>query len=465
MPSGNSAKLQRDFELLHDELRRCSLTYPPLFHERFTAWNVDDRVRLSDDQWQRFTGQYSAPPDDALSKWWCWNGPWPITNDEDVMGRFFGSSDGFSEFLTLANACGTLLLEADPDQIEGSGGYDTWLYHLHHTALLYPSMLLEVEESIWDQALDDTRRFEDIVGDWDESEDIRIPKHPVVHSLKHPVFTSSMTLIRALLDRDSVRTWEDPIDELPQISIKYQEEIPMISAEAPPSENIDNEWVLRGGAYEVRFGSGRNQGIVLVDSKHVGCKHIVRLIENEGRGVHVMQFDIGQKKSARRNPASTITQDELFGSVSTDENESVFDTLSGSSEADCSDDPALQSMRERIGNINREMVELRKTDQSVSKLAKEKERIEKQMKTDFDNFGRPRKLGISQREKARKAVSDALSKQYERLRDKLRCDLPDLANHLEDSIRWDGKTGSFAYHPARPMTWKTQTGTYTARRP
>ena len=141
--------VRHDLEVLAEEFQRCSLTYPPLYHERFMAWQDGGHEKLTDEQWALFTVANPEPPDEAGMDWWCWNGPWPVSDVEEMMGRFVGHEDGLQEFLTLAdNAC-TLVKELDEKEARGSGGYDGWLYLLHSMALLFPSLMLESEVSTW----------------------------------------------------------------------------------------------------------------------------------------------------------------------------------------------------------------------------------------------------------------------------------------------------------------------------
>jgi hypothetical protein len=131
--------VRHDLELLAAEFDRCARTYKPLFHERFAAWSERGQEPLTDKQWLTFTLRNPEPISLRGSGWWCWHGPWPITSDEELIGRFTGHREGLDEFLDLSNTASTLIREFAPEEIQGEGGYDDWLHLMHRTALLYPS--------------------------------------------------------------------------------------------------------------------------------------------------------------------------------------------------------------------------------------------------------------------------------------------------------------------------------------
>jgi hypothetical protein len=194
---------------------RCARTYKPLFHERLAAWSERGQELLTDKQWLTFTLWNPEPISLRGFGWWRWDGPWPITNDEELMGRFTGHREGLDEFLDLSNTASTLIREFASEEIQGEGRYDDWLHLMHRTALLYPSMLLEVEQAIWTQEEDDNRTWEAQVADWQLVDGVALPRHPVVHRLKYNVFSSSCALLRMILNPESIRTWEDPVEGFP----------------------------------------------------------------------------------------------------------------------------------------------------------------------------------------------------------------------------------------------------------
>jgi len=215
MDLASTTSVRHDLELLATEFDRCAKTYPPLFHERFSAWSHQGDELLTEEQWRTFTLLHPEPSPHLLHGWWGWNGPWAISEDEELMGRFTGSIDGLDEFLELSNTASTLISEIVPAEIQGAGGYDGWLHLLHRTALLYPSMLLGVETSLWDREPGEIRSWEAIVSDWQETGGVLLPKHPVVHRLKHPVFTSSTAFLRSILRPERTRTWQEGIEGFP----------------------------------------------------------------------------------------------------------------------------------------------------------------------------------------------------------------------------------------------------------
>jgi hypothetical protein len=290
--------VRHDLELLAAEFDRCARTYKPLFHERFNAWSERGDELLTEKQWLTFTLSNPEPISLLGFGWWCWNGPWAISEDEELMGRFTGYREGLDEFLDLSNTASALIAEFAPEVIQGEGGYESWLHLTHRTALLYPSMLLEVEQTVWNRGEDDNSTWEAMVADWHLRNGIAIPRHPVVHRLKYNVFASSSALLRTILNPESIRTWEDQIEGFPANVVWHLDgevSAGFSSTEIPPSDASlpsPNLWRRRGDIYEVRFESGPDTEPIPVDARHLGGDHINRLIEHAGK--------------AFRHPASTV---------------------------------------------------------------------------------------------------------------------------------------------------------------
>jgi len=456
-----------DLELLQAEYDRCARTHPPLFHERVVAWSDRGHELLTAEQWQAFSVLHPEPPPHVRSGWWRWDGPWAISEDEELMGRFTGSPDGLWEFLDLSNTAATLLSEVAPADVAGAGGYDAWLHLLHRTALLYPSMLLEVGTTTWGVGPEQDQAGVPLLYGWRSTGSVRLPTHLLVHRLKYNVFTSSAALLRAILRPERTRTWQDGIEGFPANIVRDGapgtcERISSTEGMAFPSSG-PNLWWRKGGFFEVRFWAGT--GPVLIPSRHLGCDHLTRLIESEGRGVHVLQFRTARRASGNRPLASTVMEDDATGTVgSHDTGDPVFPFHFGSPQHEVTlDEEAVAQVRTAIEEARRRVEAAKQTGDRAAEVGAERElrALERHLDRDFDDHGRPRRLGTTQEEKARKAVWCALNEQYTRLR---AVGLSELADHFVDSVKWISEARCFAYRPAVPTTWLTEKGSFVGKR-
>lgn len=456
--------VRHDLERLEMEFDRCARTYPPLFHERVSAWSENGYELLTESQWRTFTLINPEPMPLLRFGWWCWNGPWTISEDEELMGRFTGYREGLDEFLDLSNTTSTLIAEFVPEVIQGVGGYDSWLHLIHRMALLYPSMLLEVEQDFWNLGANDTRTWEARTADWHVVDGVGIPRHPVVHRLKFNVFTSSSALLRMILNPESVRTWEDPVEGFPVNIVwdhdaEVQEDLSstekLTSEASPPAPNL---WRRKGDIYEVWFESGPGMEPIPV-ARHLGCDHINRLIEHAGKGVHVFQFLSSSKDRSIHPVASTILEDEM-DELSDEEERKGYQF--GTPGDETLDDEALASLKASIEEARHreEVARLAGDDERAEEESTTRRKLERQLRHDTNHRGRPRRLGTLEEEKARKAVCNALADQYRRLKEK---GLGRLADHFKVSIKWIPQVRCYAYLPTTPITWQTATGSYLAK--
>ena len=141
-------RFRKEFERLEEQFRRCAGRHGRLEHEWICAWDSDEEVRLSEEQWQKFAEVNSENHVDDTSGWSCWDGPWEVTPSQNLFGRFLNDPSGFEEFLKLAEMGGDFLRCLDSTILKAGSGYSMWLYHLHRVGLLYPCSYLEVRVSI-----------------------------------------------------------------------------------------------------------------------------------------------------------------------------------------------------------------------------------------------------------------------------------------------------------------------------
>lgn len=460
-----NTSVRYDLERLAAEFDRCARTYKPLFHERLSAWSERGHELLTEKQWLAFMLSNPEPTPLLRFGWWCWNGPWAISEDEELMGRFTGYGEGLDEFLNLSNTASTLIAEFAPEVIQGRGGYDCWLHLMHRTALLYPSILLEVEQDFWNRAADDTRAWGAIAADWHVLDGVEIPKHPLVNRFRSNVFTSSSALLRMILHPESIRTWEDPVEGFPaNVVWDHDDKVGegVSSTETPlssDSAHVPNLWRKKGDYYEVRFESGPNVDPVPIEARYLGCDHIIRLIEHAGKGVPVRQFLSSSKDRPMQPVASTILEDEM-DELSDEEERSGYQF--GTSGGETLDDEALASLRASIEEARHreEVARLAGDDERAEEEATARRKLERHLRRDTDHRGRPRRLGTPDEERARKAVRNALAYTYQRLKQK---GLARLADHFEVSIRWIWQGRCFAYLPSTSITWQTATGNYSVK--
>jgi hypothetical protein len=217
-----------------------------------------------------------------------------------------------------------------------------------------------------------------------------------------------------------------------------------------------NLWRRKGDIYEVRFESGADTETIPVDARHLGGDHINRLIEQAGKGVHVSQFLTSSRDRPTRPLASTILEDAME-EMSDEEVGRAYQY--GTPGSATFDDEAVASLRKSIDEARQreEAARLAGDDEGAEEEATTRQKLERQLRRDTDHRGRPRRLGTSEEEKARKAVCNALADQYRRLK---RRGLGRLADHFKVSIKWIWQGRCYAYLPSTPITWQTATGSY-----
>jgi hypothetical protein len=281
-------------------------------------------------------------------------------------------------------------------------------------------MLLEVEQTIWNQEEDDNRTWEAKVADWEVVDGLAVPRHPVVHRLKYIVFSSSSALLRMILNPESIRTWEDPVEGFPANVVwdlpgEAQKELSSTEiTSSGDSHPAPNQWVRKGDIYEVRFESGPGTETVPVEARYLGCDHINRLIEHAGKGVHVFSFLNSSRVRPTRPVASTILEDEM-DDLPNEEDAGAYQF--GPVSNDTLDDEALASLKASIeaARHREENARLAGDEKRSEEEASTRQKLESQLRKDTVHRGRSRRLGTSEEEKARKAVCNALADQYRRL--------------------------------------------------
>lgn len=461
--------IRQQLEVLADEFLRCSKTYRPLYHERFLAWKDGQHEKLTDEQWELFCEANPEPSDRDGVEWWCWNGPWEISEDEEMMGRFVGDEEGLDEFIVLAESACALAQDLDDNQPLGSGGYDGWLYLLHKTALLFPSLLLESEVLTWGEAHPAGMECGELWNQWHEINGIHIPKYPSVYRLTHNVFSSSAAMIRAILNPRMVMTWGDSIWGFPA-NVVWDSEDNQLKAlsncEAEePKANTPNLWRKRGEVIEVRFNSRPETEPTLFKADYVGCEHITLLIERAGSAVNVREFSSGQKSKRNQPLASIMTTDEVNGTFQADDVDDVSHRPFGMGQTydRVYDDDARTQIVEELNRLQDLIAGAKHNNDKVAErnARSELNQLRKQFDRDCDDLGRPRRLGTTHNEKARKAIRNAMTEQIDRLRSQR---LDELANHFEDSIKWIAEISSFAYRPASTTEWETGKGRFSSNR-
>ena len=173
---------------LHEQFKRCSESYPPLYHDRLWAWSADGRQSLSDAAWDMFTAA-NPEPADLDDEWWVWD----RTLRAPAIGRFWGNPEGLAEFEDLAESAAFVFKKMGID-MEGPPSCASWLSLLHDIAFHESILLLRSDQFFWGIAGEQHDDFDELVEEWHCSPegDRQYPLHPLQWMLVHNVFTSSM---------------------------------------------------------------------------------------------------------------------------------------------------------------------------------------------------------------------------------------------------------------------------------
>lgn len=298
-------RLNKPFEsnlrALWREFKRCSEMYRPLYSDKLIfskpmpmqpwlaipdetnqpgeaaethqpdedANQWDELEPLSEESWLAFTKTHQ--PEEAANEWWVWE----RVPFHKAIHRYSGCPDGLVEFRKLAESAAILFEEMELFFTK-AGSHHRWTHLLHWMAHCYQMPLLRAKQIM----PAGTRRYEirtngvhlhprylvapeELPERWCEPVGFGGPNW-TTWRLIHSVFISSMTLIEAVLDPDSVvyisfltdRSSMDDILGPPEVT--PDEEATVISSELPinfpPDKNIFKQ--ITGKTWFVQFVEG-----------------------------------------------------------------------------------------------------------------------------------------------------------------------------------------------------------------
>lgn len=213
------------------ELSRAAQKYPALYHQRFLVPAFGGPSLISDDSFRQFVRASSR---NSPNEWSAWE----RTPDGSYWGRFFGARDGLEEFERLAESAFLILRELD-ERLSDGHGYHGWLNILHEMAHDYPTPLLRSQRAVWGLDTEpQDHEFSEVVDRWVTETDggIKFPPHPIVNTLVHNIYTSSMSAIELILDPEKAFLVGDWLDDLPVIlrpAVLEPKVEPSLDAEKP----------------------------------------------------------------------------------------------------------------------------------------------------------------------------------------------------------------------------------------
>lgn len=436
---------------LRQEFKRCSETYPPLYHDRLIAWSSEGQVSISDEAWDMFI-EANPEPEDSDEGWWAWD----RTRRDPEIGRFWGSPDGLPEFVKLAESAATVFRKMKID-LDGTG-CNAWLSLLHDLAFRSQILLLRSSLHLW--GIEDERynEFDELVEEWHCSDDgARLfPLHPCHWVMAHNVFTSSMAAIDAALSPSSILSTEDVLD--PAFAAKLfadteaEGETKLEETAAPPTclfkQELKGVWHLRfvedgKVVEEKRFSTRRNEGFVI-------CQQILTsvLINNDKLGSKQTPAGMVQR---RTESGETLIVDlkEICGISESDDELYV----EGERKIPMITDEAIQKVQAQLQLLEsqRDQAHRMRNEDKTKSLQQSIDRHKQFMSAYIDIDGKPRNYAAGSRdEQDRSRVSKALGECMEVLRTEK---LFGLASFLEVNLAtvWKGRV----YLRAADVKWET----------
>ena len=211
---------------------------------------------------------------------------------------------------------------------------------------------------------------------------------------------------------------------------KMAQKTPEVKVSPPASENL---FLKEGDYWTLKFGS--NQPIRLKDS--VGLVYIHHLIQHPGYEFPVLML-VQQTRGAAAVGRTTTAAEAKDADLSLDDFSGTGPSL---------DDQALQEYRERIKDLQEDIDEAERNNNSeaATNAREEKQFLESQLSEAFGLGGQPRPVGSPQ-EKARHSVSKAIHRAIRNIKKKNQ----HLGDHLSNSIY----TGTYvSYRPESSVDW------------
>lgn len=490
-------RLNKPFEAnlraLWREFKRCSQMYRPLYSDQLTFfkpspfqpwlaatettqpvedanhWDDLDKP-LSEESWLAFTKTHQ--PGEAANEWWVWE---RVPFGKEIH-RYSGCPDGLEEFRKLAESAAILFEEMEI--FEKAVSHHSWTHFLHWMAACYQMPLLRSKQILpagmgnYEIRSKAPRSHPPYLVAPDEPLEIwfrpvfgEIPNYPsnwITRRLIHNVFTSSMTLIEAVLDPDSV------------VYVSFlTDRSSMDAVLGPPEVAPDDEATVNSSDFTINFPPNKNI------FKHVtGKTWFIQFVEGgiESERGHIdgtEGFYLIQKVlSSDKQPVSPIdlyaaipekgielseADDKLRRAKKDADDEGMPRRRSGSGTGvfDMADPEAIKDYRNRRKELlafieqAQPNVEIKKLDDAQKEL----DFINKELTSVTNLTGKPRSFPLgTPEEAARHRVKTSWSRALKLLRESKKFDK--LSEFLDLYLKTQGAQGR-QYMKAGEVKWET----------
>lgn len=476
-----SKPARRNLKAIGREFDRCSHAYPALFHQRMIPWSENGPAGITLPQWDAFRSEASSLLD--AEEWWEWDEP---SSDGDYLGLWFGDGEGLDEFANLSDAVAMVLsherLSFDPldFNFEVHRGTD-WICRLQEWGFKHQMPLLRSDMTLWGCRTYDLEDFYELAEQWDTLNDgMSVPRKPVVWRLIDNVFTSSAAAIRAILWPDTVIATNEPWPlcrevvlfaskhcELPQQTIERSSllsgdshSLKLPAEQQPVNQKCDGDSQLESQASPSSLGSREDSSsgshrhrligdelfwsIKCADSgtlfrfrAAIGFKYLAMFISAPNVRFTPMEAYTAHGTQAKASGEAAVFCGEAERAEATQHlpNRNAF-----SSNDVILDEEADRNINEEYQRLLHEIERCNDPEDEAKVRKKKLADLKKNYVWTHDRKGKSRLFPKADWEKPRKAVTNAINRSLEAIRDKSK----ELANQLDSQL--DREKG-FCFRP------------------
>ena len=447
-------------KLLIEELNCCASSHPPLYHERLAAWdtsiNSGEEVALSAKEWDLVVASNTPADWCSTQEWSEYDGPWFISSECTMMGRFFGSSSGLEQFRCLAEVAVELLRDLGFPHKTHAPAAVFWTYLLHKVAYWHRPFLLESDIRVGLSTEErEIQELDEMLGVWHVVDGVEVPKFPLVFKLRYNLFTCSKSLLRVLLEPDRYKSESEPFEVF--LFQGHWHKLFNSDSTNKHSTVTDSEQSTFVTPYSTLSVRGDFVELVFYDAgvvetcppiRCIGGKHFAQLIKEEGKAISVLNFLIRSAMSRRLERVAVSKHDAIAHLSLESTADLAFDDDRYQSESSESLKflwDAIAESKERIRSAQQ-----RGISQEIDAEEIRLEKLQHHLKTITNKDGKPRYEGKqSLSEAARKRIVGAKKDFIEKLQ-KHNC--PRLAEHVSTSFKVFGGL-CYAYEPSIERLW------------
>jgi hypothetical protein len=500
---------------LHEEFKRASASFPPLYHEQVFDLIYDGDLITLDDARKAYLAWRSVRSEEGR-KWQWWHGPHKtgFGGGKDTgkgefkgqgytgpagewYGRFFGCGDGLEEFLRLAESTYLVLCEMELPLRTSTGGWIGFVEFLYELAERQATPLLRATGTMLEWGGDDWVRDseeEQPAAAQNEGADqaahdpspenniiaTECPPIPYVQSLRLNLFTCSMAAIQMLLDPESILLVTDMEDgKTVSGGPKFSVAPAGVEESGTPSKDGGDEGESEKKAdfekpgtepdYLFRFEKGRWHLRYKTDDEKVedysyqddkGFRYYARLLGSPGERVACFDLSPHGQAADERDVARLKGRAELTSPTDFNTNLNAEPGHYRRGANQTPDEPGDQEgnaflTQQKIRELEDHLEIARSTGaDSIDELDQRLKQAKlKQAKAALRTGGNRPVWSPSQQELARGRVSIALS----RCRDKIAKEMPDLASYLKGALQLIDRNcaPAYTYQPSDSIEWIT----------